>query len=65
MKLRIIGTVVLFGLALISQAPTASADGCGLQPLKPLTPLGCKDLRLQCQCDKNGKNCAWSWICVK
>lgn len=39
------------------------AVGCGLMPLRPLTPLGCKDIKPQCVCDKSG--CRWQWVCVK
>jgi hypothetical protein len=40
------------------------AGTCGLVPLKPLVPLGCKDLVPVCVCDKNG-NCSYQWQCVK
>ncbi len=26
------------------------ASGCGLMPIKPLPPLGCKDLVAECRC---------------
>ena len=42
----------------------AAFVGCGLPPLKPLVPLGCKDLVLKCQCDRYGQNCIWVWECV-
>jgi hypothetical protein len=29
----------------------ASGEGCTLEPLKPLPPLGCKDLVAQCGCE--------------
>lgn len=38
---------------------------CGLTPIKPVVPVGCRDLEPQCQCDEKGKNCGWKWICVK
>ena len=31
------------------------ASGCGFKPFKPFVPMGCKDLRAQCECDSNGK----------
>ncbi len=43
----------------------ASAGTCGLVPLKPLVPLGCKDLVPVCSCDASGDNCSWTWVCVK
>jgi hypothetical protein len=41
------------------------AGTCGLVPLKPLIPLGCKDLKPECVCDSQGQNCHWVWVCVK
>ncbi len=38
---------------------------CGIIPIKPIPPIGCKDLRPECQCDSNGRNCKWVWICVR
>jgi hypothetical protein len=53
-------------LALSLSAPEVCATGgCGLRPLKPLTPLGCADLKPECHCDADGKNCVWAWICVE
>lgn len=43
----------------------APQSGCGLVPLKPLVPIGCRDLVAQCVCDENGQNCHWVWVCVK
>lgn len=37
---------------------------CGLTPLKPLPPLGCKDLLAVCICDEQGR-CRWQWQCVR
>ena len=39
--------------------------GCGLVPLKPLPPLGCKDLVPRCVCEQSGRNCRWVWDCVR
>lgn len=68
MRLRVL--VPVLGLLALGGAvvrPTVVlADGtCGLVPLKPLTPLGCKDLAPVCVCDSAGKNCRYSWVCVK
>ena len=41
----------------------ARAYSCEIQPIKPIQPIGCKDLIPMCVCDKNG-NCYWQWICV-
>lgn len=45
-------------------ASTAAMPQCTTRPLKPLIPLGCKDIRAICQCDENGQNCQWVWVCV-
>jgi hypothetical protein len=59
------GVVLLLFFLALPSAEIVRAQGCGLQPLKPLIPLGCKDLVPQCSCDANGKNCHWEWTCVK
>jgi hypothetical protein len=41
------------------------ADSCGVVPVKPVPPVGCKDLKPECVCDSNGQNCHWEWVCVK
>ncbi len=61
--MKTITLAVLLSTLTASFAPAQS--GCGLLPLKPLPPLGCKDLKPVCQCDKDGRNCAWRWNCVK
>lgn len=38
--------------------------GCGLEPLKPLAPLGCTDMEPVCICDSDGE-CEWKFACVK
>lgn len=47
----------------------ALADGdCYIEPVKPVIPVGCKDLKARCECttDKNGRQqCRWVWVCVK
>jgi hypothetical protein len=59
-------------LLLIAMALLASLNGravyaqsCGVVPIKPVPPVGCKDLRPECVCDSNGQNCHWDWVCVK
>ena len=49
---------------LTTPAPVCAQSGCGLKPLKPLVPLGCKDLVAQCRCDARGQSCRWEWVCV-
>ena len=55
---------VVAGSLLVAPSPACAQSGCGLQPLKPLPPLGCKDLVAECRCDSNGQNCRWEWVCV-
>ena len=59
------GIAVVVALALsIAPGPAAGASGCGIKPIKPITPIGCKDLVARCQCDSKGQNCKWVWDCV-
>jgi hypothetical protein len=65
------GLALWAGLLLVATTPpTASAPpvpadsvGCGIKPIKPIPPVGCKDLKGQCVCDQNG-HCWWEWVCV-
>lgn len=53
-------------LMVCSIAPVGS-QSCGIAPVKPIPPIGCKDLVAQCSCvrDKNGMlQCQWVWVCV-
>jgi hypothetical protein len=53
-------------LLCVSMRPAAFAqNGCAaqLQPLKPVTPVGCQDTRPVCACA--GLNCAWIWACAE
>ncbi len=52
-------------IALLYAASQLSAATCGIPPIKPVTPIGCKDLRPECVCDEKGQNCGWRWICQK
>ena len=62
----LIPAAALAAALLMAPSPVcASASGCGLKPLKPLTPMGCKDLVAQCRCDSRGQNCRWEWVCVR
>lgn len=63
-----ISILLTLGLVLGTPEPVcATQDGCGLKPLKPLPPLGCKDLVARCNCatDQEGDLvCTWTWDCV-
>ena len=57
---------LLIGAASFLTPDVACAQGnCGYKPIKPYVPIGCKDIVATCGCDSQGKNCRWSWICVK
>ena len=62
--LTFIGVVAM--LVLAHPAPVCAQAGCGLTPLKPLLPLGCKELLPRCQCEvtDTGTTCRWVWDCV-
>jgi hypothetical protein len=57
-------TAAVAGSLLLAPRPACGQSGCGLKPLKPLPPLGCKDLVAECRCDSDGRNCRWEWVCV-
>ncbi len=57
-KLYLIAFFVLCG----SIAFAGDGD-CGLQPLKPIPPIGCKDTTPICQCDSDNR-CQWVFECV-
>ncbi len=63
--MKVVPGLLVVMLALGSMGEARAQMGCGLLPLKPLVPLGCRDLKPLCQCDKDGKNCVWVWVCVK
>jgi hypothetical protein len=56
---------VVAGILLLTPRPACAQSGCGLKPIKPLVPIGCKDLVAECRCDSNGQNCRWEWVCVQ
>lgn len=48
----------------IGPAPICGGD-CGVMPVKPVVPVGCRDIKPACVCDAAGRKCAWQWRCVK
>ena len=67
--LALFGVSVLVGLLVLFTPDPACAtqNGCGFKPLKPLVPLGCKDLVARCQCERDADGfmqCRWVWDCV-
>lgn len=54
----------LHRLAVLACFAAPSAFGqCSIKPIKPIPPLGCKDLTPQCVTDSSG-NASWTWTCV-
>lgn len=70
--LLILPAAALAAALLMAPAPTCAQSGyastqmgCGFKPMKPMVPMGCKDLVAECRCDARGQRCRWEWICVK
>lgn len=65
--MRAIALAVFLAAALLTAGSVTytNAAGCGIVPIKPIPPVGCKDLKPECQCDERGQNCKWVWKCVK
>ena len=56
--------LILATLCSLAQNAPAVAAGCGLVPIAPLPPLGCKAMEPDCVCDQTGQNCQWVWHCI-
>ena len=69
-RLWLWAAILLFFLGLVIAAPAnisaGGQSGCGMKPnvMKPMVPMGCKDLVQQCVCDNKGQHCHWGWVCV-
>jgi hypothetical protein len=63
--LRWLPLLIIMTLAASLNSSIVYAQGCGVVPVKPVPPVGCKDLKPECVCDSNGQNCHWDWVCVK
>lgn len=63
-RIGLLVSALLFLSAFTPESVCASGS-CGIVPIKPIPPIGCRDLRPQCVCDGQGQNCYWTWICVK
>ena len=55
--------------AALTAAFTYAQENCGIEPIKPIPPIGCKDLEAECVCDKDPKTgalkCRYRWKCIK
>ncbi|MBI1181590.1 MAG: hypothetical protein GC201_13645 [Alphaproteobacteria bacterium] len=56
-KILLLAAVALF-------ATPAAAETCSIPPLKPIPPIGCKDLLPKCICDSGGE-CHWIFECIR
>jgi len=56
--------ITALALAAFFSTNNLNCATCGILPIKPVPPVGCKDLKPQCVCDNKG-NCDWQWLCVK
>lgn len=68
MKRMILSFAVVAAAAAALMVPTPAAclsGSCGIEPIKPIVPIGCRDLKAVCNCDSRGQNCRWQWQCVK
>ena len=63
MRLVVLALLVGAGIALAAAAHAWA--GCGLPPMKPMPPMGCRDMVAECVCDARGENCHWEWRCVR
>ncbi len=63
MRLATLIALIAGALMLSSATPSPACAALGTCGLKPLPPLGCKDLCAQCQCDATGSDCRWVWNC--
>jgi len=46
-----LGSLVLVLLFVVPAKPICASGSCGIVPIKPIPPLGCRDLEPQCVCD--------------
>jgi len=55
---------LILAIVLLTLFATPLVSGqCAIQPIKPIPPIGCKDLTPQCVSDGNARG-HWTWICV-
>jgi hypothetical protein len=59
-SLLIISAIAL----LLEPMQSAMAAGCGVAPLPPKLPVGCRGMQPTCVCDAAG-NCHWEFLCVR
>ncbi len=58
--------LALLLLALVSVGGQRCVGGdCGLVGVKPIIPIGCRDLVAECVCNSAGTKCGYLWRCIK
>lgn len=63
--LWILGSLAIaaLGVAAFTSTPACASGGCGIVPIRPIPPIGCRNLCPSCQCDSTGLRCSWVWVC--
>lgn len=61
----LLACLALAAAAFVGPEPVCASGQCGIQPIKPIVPIGCRDVVPVCVCDANGRNCRWEWQCVR
>lgn len=57
--------LIAIALFLPSELAIAQYGSCGLMPLAPLPPVGCRALQPICLCDPSGRYCHWEFQCIR
>lgn len=59
--------LAITALLFMAGQTSVSAASCAIEPpsVKPVPPVGCKDMIHECICNSQGQNCQWVWVCVK
>lgn len=60
----LVAFVFLAGVDTSSSPHAPRLADCGVVPVKPVPPVGCKDLIPRCVCNERGDYCVWQWLCV-
>lgn len=63
MRKAILAAVIL-GVLGPASSSLAQLNGCGIAPIPPVPPVGCKAMRPVCVCDSRGQNCHWQFQCI-
>lgn len=64
LALGIVGPVLATPTPVNPFGPVEAGRCIGVKPIKPIKPIGCKELELLCTCDAQGNRCDWEWVCI-